>query len=267
MLIKLNKVPKCPAVMELSGKLVYLSDSGGGLSLGITFETPRGDTATAIRSLVSSRGSAIPTSVPPKVRRKTQAAEESLLAEPGERMARTRIEEKPPAPAPAPPKPPPVQVEPVKVEPDPVPVMESEEEVPPAQTRNPALLRLKKRSRTVLLLTHSGYGDLLKDYLLDEGYGRVLRAASPQEMVSTLVQDSVSLVLIDIGIPILECFEMISNLKESDLELPPVILAAEEVSRALVLAAHRSGISQLLVKPYALDENFSMLLEQQMEIC
>ena len=34
MLLKLNKVPKCPAVMELAGKVAYLDDSGGGLVHG-----------------------------------------------------------------------------------------------------------------------------------------------------------------------------------------------------------------------------------------
>jgi CheY-like chemotaxis protein len=272
MLIKLNKLPKCPAVMELSGRVVYLSDSGGGLSVGIIFETPRGDTAAAIRSLVSNRASAIPASVPPKVRRKVQAAEDSLLAEPSERLAKRRIEEEPPPKEPGtPPPPPPPVPEPVQAEPpaapEPVPAAEPDVETAPTPARNPALLRLKKRSRTVLLLIPSGYGNLLKDYLLDEGYGRVLMAASPQEMVSILAQDSVTLLLIDIGIPILECFEMVSNLKGSELELPPVIVAAEEVSRALVLAAHRSGISQLLVKPYALDESFATLLEQVIETC
>lgn len=263
MLVKLNKVPKCPAVMELSGKMVYLSDSGGGLSIGILFESPRGDIAASIRSLVSSRASAIPTSVPPKARRKTQVAEESLLADPSERMAKIRPEENPArsTPPPAPPKPAPVEP-PAAPEPAPEPPGEST----PAPTRNPALLRLKKRSRTLLLLTSQGYGDLLKDYLLDEGYGQVLLAVSPQEMVSTLVQNPVSLVFIDSGMPILECFELISHIKESDFKLPPVILAAEEISKALVLAAHRSGISQLLVKPYGLDESFSILLEEQMEI-
>ena len=270
MLVKLNKVPKCPSVMELTGKMAYLSDSGGGLSIGIIFESPRGDIAASIRSLVSSRASAIPTSVPPKARRRAQVAEESLLAEPSERMAKIDREEDPPrvppsaAPSAALPKP--VPVEPPVV-PDPALEEEPPEESTPVRPRNPALLRLKKRSRTILLLTPSGYGDLLKDYLLDEGYGQVILASSAQEMVSTLIQDPMALVLIDSGMPILECFQMISRIKEAGVELPPVIVAAEEVSRALVLAAHRAGVSQLLVKPYELDESFSTLLEEQMDLC
>jgi predicted HAD superfamily phosphohydrolase YqeG len=38
----------------------------------------------------------------------------------------------------------------------------------------------------------------------------------------------------------------------------------EEASAAIVLAAHRSGVSQILVKPYGMDAAFSELLGQQM---
>jgi len=270
LLLKLNKVPKCPSVMELTGRVAYLSDVSGGLVMALIFDKLRVDYAAAIRSLVSSRGSAIPTSVPPKTRRKAQATEAPLLADPEERAARLRSEEEPisqersapPKPAAAP-------------EPTPTPlaaaIISEVEEVPEDTSeklaeppRNPALLRLKKRTRTVLLMTPAGYGELLKGYLLDEGYGRVLIAANPQELEAGLSQSGLALVILDNGMPILESLEMVSELKEARSDLPPFILAAEDVSRALVLAAHRSGVSQLLVKPYPLDEAFSTLLEQQM---
>lgn len=273
MLLKLNKVPKCPPVMELSGKLAYLSDASGGLSMAIIFEKPRADFAAAIRSLVSSRGSAIPTSVPPKVRRKLPATEASLLPEPEERAARTRSEEEPlshqrstpprPEPSTAVPVVKPV-VPPEPAIPEVVEPQEAATEKASEAPRNPALVRLKKRSRTVLLLTAAGYGELLKGYLLDEGYGHVLIAANPQELANGLAQSGIALVLVDNDAPILESLEMVAQLHEENPDLPPIILAAEDVSRALVLAAHRSGISQLLVKPYPLDEALSALLEQQM---
>ena len=262
MLLKLNKVPKCPAVMELTGRVAYLDDGGGGLSMGIEFDKPRGDLVSAIRNLVNSRSAAIPTSVPPKARRKAVPQEESLLLEGAERRSRP-APPKPPAPAPPPPEPrpePAPQAAPPASEPEPEP------EAPAAPPRNPALLRLKKRTRAIVVLAASAYGQLLKDFLLEDGYGRVFVASNPEELSAFLHQPNVGMVFIDVAMPVLECYEMVARLHEEDPDMPPVIVAAQEVSRALVLAAHRSGISQLVVKPYSLDETFSSLLEQIMEL-
>jgi CheY-like chemotaxis protein len=262
MLLKLNKVPKCPAVMELSGKLAYLSDTSGGLAMAIIFEKPRADFASAIRALVSSRASAVPTSVPPKARRKAPSTDPSMLGGPGPRAGRTRGEEesatqeKDTAPAP--------EAFPVEETSKPRAAPETPVEKVSDPPRNPALLRLKKRARTVVLLTSAGYGALLKGYLQDEGYGQVILAANPQELANALALSGIALVVIDSSAPILESLEMVAQLHEANPDLPPFILAAEDVSRALVMAAHRSGVSQLLVKPYPLDETFSALLEQQM---
>ncbi len=263
MLVKLNKVPKCPSIMELTGKVAYLDDSGGGLFLGIELEKPRADFASAIRNLVSSRSGAIPTSIPPKIRRKTATQEDSLLATEEDRSSR-------PVPAP---KPPVQEVQKPVVEPEPVP--EPAPEPPPpavpapapeveAPPRNLALLRLKKRTRAIVVMTSPAYGPLLKDFLLEDGYGRILLASNWNELAEAVRQPNVGMVFIDVDTSVLESFEMISKLHEEDSDLPPVIVAAQEVSRALVLAAHRSSVSQLVVKPYNLDESFSDLLEKQM---
>jgi len=263
MLLKLNKVPKCPAVMELAGKVAYLDDSGGGLSMGIEFEKPRGDFASAIRSLVSSRSGAVPTAIPPKARRKAAVPEESLLADREERPAR-------PAPGKA-------------AAAEPVPAMPKESMVPEAppeeqtafmqtasmQTasapaRNPALMRLKKRTRAIVVMASGAYGQLLRDFLMEDGYGRVFVASNPEELTAYLQQPNVGLIFIDLDLPLLECFELVSRLHGDQEAVPPVIVAAQEVSRALVLAAHRVHVSQLVVKPYSLDETLSSLLEQQM---
>jgi len=155
------------------------------------------------------------------------------------------------------PQPPPAPVPPPLPEGEPVPDS-------PNPNRNTALLRLKKRSRAVVILASAGHGELLREHLQDEGYGRVLAAVGWDEVVAHLHEPGVGLFLIDTERPVLESLEMVQRLHEAGLELPAIVLAAEEVSRTLVLAAHRAGVSQLLVKPYALDEAFSLLLEQQM---
>lgn len=262
MLLKLNKVPKCPSVMELTGKVAYLDDAGGGLSMGVEFDKPRGDFASAIRGLVSSRGGAIATSVPPKARRKAASPEESLVASEADRAAR------PVAPKPEPAKPALKEESPA---PEPAPITEPAPAAPAeaqaseaAPARNPALLRLKKRTRAVVVMAPPAYGQLLRDFLVEDGYGRVFVASNRDELLAYMRQPNVGMIFIDGEMPVLESFEMVSQLHEEEQDMPPVIVAAQEVSRALVLAAHRSGVSQLVVKPYSLDESFSSLLEQQM---
>lgn len=252
MLLKLNKVPRCPAVMETAGTVVYVDDSSG-LCLGLAFEKLRGDVATAIKGLVSSRAGTPPASLPPKARRKAAVEEESLARPPRREEAPPVAREKPAPPVPkplaeaeAPPS------EPV-VEPDPA-----------APPRNPALLRLKKRARTLLVLSQGAGADLLKDHLEEDGYGRVLMASDWAQAITRLQEAPVDLLLVDLERPILEAMEMLGKLQEADLALPPVVLAADEVSRGIVVAATRVGVAHLLVRPYLLDEAFSRMVEAQL---
>lgn len=255
MILKLNKVPRCPAVMEMGGQVAYVDDSGGGLVLGLVFE--KSEFSGALRSMVASRAGSIPSSLPPKARRKTVLDEPD--PEPAPRLERP-VEPVPPPKAPEPAKgiaevP---SAPPAPVEKEPSAPMES---VP---NRNTALARLKKRTRAAVVLASAGHGELLREHLVEDGYGRVLVAVGWDEVVAHLQEPAVGFLFIDTERPVLESMEMVQRLQEAGLTLPPVVLAAEEVSRALVLAAQRAGITHLLVKPYALDESLSLILEQQM---
>jgi len=64
----------------------------------------------------------------------------------------------------------------------------------------------------------------------------------------------------------MESLEFVQQLREACPELPPVVLAAEDISAAVVLAARRNGVTQLVVRPYALDATFSTLLSEQMAL-
>ncbi len=255
MILKLNKVPRCPAAMEMGGRVAYLDDSAGGLVLGLSFD--KSEFSGALRGMVSSRGGSVANVVPPKARRKT------VLDEPDDEPAQRPEKLEKPAEAVMAPKPP----EPSKPAEPPKPVIPAPEPLSaevPSSHRNTALLRLKKRSRAVLVLASAGHGDLLRDHLLDEGYGRVLLTVGWDEVVAHLQEAGIGLFLIDTERPVLESLEMVQRLQEAGMELPAIVLAAEEMSRSLVLAAHRVGVSQVLVRPYALDEALSVLLEQQM---
>jgi CheY-like chemotaxis protein len=65
---------------------------------------------------------------------------------------------------------------------------------------------------------------------------------------------------------VMESLEFVQRLRDEAPDLPPVILAAEDISTALVLAARRNGVTQLVVRPYALDATFSALLAEQMAL-
>jgi CheY-like chemotaxis protein len=224
--------------------------------------------AAAIRNLVSSRSAPIPSTIPPKARRSAEPQEESLL--PSKNEASPKVE-----PA-KPPKKEPGGADTASETPEARPLEmpetpSAEGEVPAetpspaaASSRNEALIRLKKRTRGLVVLADSAHGELLQAHLIEEGYGRVILVRTWEEVVPYLKQPNVGLFLIDTSMPILESFEMLHHIQEQDVHFPPVVLAAEEVSRALVLAAHRAGVSQLLLKPYVMDDDFSSLIEQQM---
>ncbi|MGA2081449.1 MAG: response regulator [Holophaga sp.] len=282
MVVKLNKVPKCPAVMELEGRAVFLDGSAGGLVVGLAFNPPRADVATALRNLVASRTSPIPSTLPPKARRKPEAT--APEAPPG--AARTP---EPPAPKPAPAQPaaatPPPSAAPTPPQPaaanppqaaapqspqvaaprppQPAPPVPAAAPAPAQPPRNEAVLRLRKRSRAVVALVPTpAAGDLLKDFLQEEGYGRVLVTSSRKELKEFLQQPNLAVLFLDGNLGTLDALQLASDLAAAHPALPPTILAVEEVSAAVVLAARRHGVAQILIKPYTLDAAFSELLNQ-----
>lgn len=254
MLLKLNKVPKCTAVMELAGKVAYLESTTGGLVVGLSFDKPRADLATMIRNLVSSRCASVPSTLPPKARRRQEVAEDNLLPEH-------------PAPRPTPVR------EEKSSKPSAVSVVEAVaeaavEEIPKESVvpRNNALIRLKKRSRAVVaLVSTQEHADELSTFLDAQGYGRVFLAQGMAELRELLRQPNLGLLLFDCEISFLDLLEVVRSLHDEFHHLPHIVLAAEEVSRGTVIAAQRVGISQLLVKPYALDEAFNAILEDLLD--
>jgi CheY-like chemotaxis protein len=266
MLIKLNKAPKCVAVMELEGRAVFLDTGGGGLAMGIAFDKLRPDHASALRSLVASRTTAIPSALPQKARRRQEApapeparpvpAQQEAAAVPAQQEA-SGAPGVPPSAGLAPRAPSAPQAA-ATAGPEAAPALV-------AAPRNEALLRLKKRARTVVALAPSpGFGDLLRDHLQEEGYGKVLVTASSKELMDFLQQPNLAVLLIDGDFSTLDALQFVTRLKAGQANLPPIILAGQEVSTSIVLAAHRAGVSQMLVKPYALDAALTDLLNQQM---
>ncbi|HEY3401601.1 MAG TPA: hypothetical protein VGK03_13325 [Geothrix sp.] len=256
MLVKLSKLPKCPTI-ELAGTVAYV-DARQGLLVGIAFEPGKEALLAPVRALVASRTGAIPTSVPHKARRQPDAAREAE-----EESAPHPAPKKEPEPAPQAPAPiaaPPTPVLPMPVaEPEPAPHLDE---------RSQALLRVKKRTRSILLaMPEGGDRDELAAAIGEDGYGRVVCAGTLTELLECLDGPPVHLILVDGGVAELQGLALATLLQHRlGDEMPPVILAETSVDADLVLGAQEAGVAQILVKPYEPDADFAHMLEEHLGI-
>jgi CheY-like chemotaxis protein len=261
MLIKLSKLPKCPLV-ELGGTATHVASEGGVLSVGIAFEAGKESLLGPVKALVSSRTSALPTTVPAKARRSQEPApkpaEPSIELAPPRPAPKKEPEEAPvpvPVPAPAPEPAPEPQVQPVSAPP-----------TPEAPGRGSALLRVKKRSRNLVLAMEEGPNRAaLVAFLVADGYGQVLAVATLTELLEVL--DRAQLIFVDGGVAEVQGLALASLLRHRLAEdMPPVLLAETTVDSELVLGAQELGLAQILVKPYDLDQDFLRMIEEHLGI-
>lgn len=253
-ILRLSKLPRLPGAWECSGTGIYMEGGSAALFLGVSFASFPSEALGALRSLIGSRVASIPSTLPPKTRRSAEPEPAATV---------------PASPRPVEPPPKPKEAEPVtEVAAPPAPAKEDAAAAPPAAEesappRNPALLRLKKRSRTVVVVATPGNAHryLLVDHLTEEGYGKVLVAQTLQELLGLLEESTPNLLVIEDGVAELQGLELVEALHRIHDELPPIVLALEEISTATVLAARRVSVASLMVKPYELDEGFSAVLE------
>lgn len=251
-ILRLSKLPRLPGAWECSGRCVYLEGGSAALFLGVSWSAFPPEALGALRSLISSRVASVPASLPPKTRRNQEPEPTQPREKPAEGAPKPAPAEpepsQPAAPAPAPPP------EPASAPPEPVPAE------PP---RNTALLRLKKRSRTVAVVATPGnpHRVLAMDHLGEEGYGKVVSAQTLRDLLDLLDEAKPNLLVIEDGVAELQGIELVDALHRVHADLPPIVLALEEISTATVLAARRAGVTNLMVKPYDLDDAFSAILE------
>lgn len=261
MLIKLNKLPKCGPI-ELAGTVAWV-DASQGLLVGVAFEKGKESLLGPVRSLVSSRTTAIPTSVPAKTRRSQEAPPEP--EEPIQRpvLKREPEPEAPVAAAPEPPAPEPPTPEP---KPEPKPEPEAEPAPAPVDERSLALLRVKKRSRGILLAMPAGPDrDAVATFLSEDGYGRVLLTDTLGNLLEQVERPGIHLIFVDGGVAELQDLALASLLRHKLAEaMPPVVLAEASVDAELVLGAQETGVAQILVKPYELDSEFQRMIEEHL---
>ena len=234
MLIKLTKLPKCPPI-ELGGVVTHVAAEGGGLVVGIAFEPGKEALLSPVKALVASRASAIPSAVPPKARRLQEA--EAQPDDAGVELAAVRPapkrEPEPPPPLPEPPAPMAATAPP----PPPEPTPDVTHDHPEHGGRSLALLRVKKRSRGILLaMPEGGDRQALEAFLLQDGYGRVKVAGTLTELLEQV--EDVQLVFVDGGVAELQGLQLASLiLQRLEGERLPVVLAEGFVDAELVLGA------------------------------
>ena len=101
-MLKLNKVPKCPPVLETKGKAVYLAHDSAQLIMGFAFDKPPQEVASALGRLVTARSRPFPSVLPPKARRlKEPEKEEAEASAPPEPPVAEALPVAAPAPGPA----------------------------------------------------------------------------------------------------------------------------------------------------------------------
>lgn len=261
MLVKLSKIPKSPPI-ELGGTVAYL-DASQGLLVGIAFEPGKEALLAPVRALVASRTTAIPTSVPPKARRQPEAEREAEepIHRPAPRKEPEPAAESTPAEKATPPAPtaPPASAPEANVPPEPAPHHDE---------RAQALLRVKKRTRSLLLAMPEGPDrDRLAAYLSEDGYGHVRCADTLTDLLECLDRPPIHLILVDGGVAELQGLALASLLQHRlGDEMPPVILAEASVDAELVLGAQETGVAQILVKPYEPDADFARMIEEHLGI-
>lgn len=251
-LLKVSKLPRIPGKYECSGKAVYLDGGGVGLVMGVSFSAFPAEALANLRAMVSGRIAPQPTALPPKTRR---SQEPEVPQEKSEPPISQGIAAPTPAPVGLPPEPPPVLSEPI-----PSAENVAVEGVP---LRNLALIRLKKRTRTLLVAFPQGQettGELV-EFLHADGFGKVLTVGTLGELLGALEEPGLGLLIIDGGVAELHGLDLVEALQRVQEELPPILLALDSPSTEEVLSAREMGVAHLMVKPFGLDESFSRVLE------
>jgi CheY-like chemotaxis protein len=258
MLMKLSKLPKCPPI-ELGGIVTHVASEGGVLVIGMAFESGKESMLSPVKALVASRTSALPATVPAKARRPQEPEPAPVV--PAIELAPPRpAPKKEPAPVAAPPATAPAAEPPAAAPTEAVAV------APEAPARSSALLRVKKRTRNVLLAMPEGPDrTALAAFLAVDGYGQVLAVATLTDLLEHL--DHAQLIFVDGGVAELQGLALASLIRHRLEEaMPPVILAEASVDAELVVGAQQTGVAQILVKPYELDQDFLRMFETHLGI-
>ncbi len=142
------------------------------------------------------------------------------------------------------------------------------EEAAPAPPRSQALLRLKKRGRTVVVAMKAGLvRDAVVEFLEKDGYGKVRTVDTLGQWLELSAAKPVDLVFIDGGVKELHDLELASFLHQSrGHQSFAIVLAMDTMGTSLGLLTKKAGVNHLLSKPYTLDVTLTQALEVALDL-
>ena len=128
------------------------------------------------------------------------------------------------------------------------------------------LQKIKRKGRTIVLFgTEEGEVlVLLEKMLLAEGYGKVIRPQSMEELIESVPPAGAGLILMDLDIPFDQCLAIAGSIKSYVAESVPLILVSEEsqVGVGATLDAQKAGISLLLPSPLKINDALFNKIEE-----
>ena len=95
---------------------------------------------------------------------------------------------------------------------------------------------------------------LLRLTLQAAGYTNILSTQDPRTVTALILSNPVDLILLDLKMPHLDGFEVMAQLQQLGIDLPPVLVLTAYQVREARMRALRSGARDFLTKPFDLEE-------------
>ncbi|MDR1840816.1 MAG: hypothetical protein LBQ86_02720 [Holophagales bacterium] len=139
----------------------------------------------------------------------------------------------------------------------------------PARHAPTPLQKIKRKGRTIVLF---GADDaplvVLEKMLQAEGYGKVTRPQSMEELVETPLPPGAGLILLDLDMPFEQCLAIAGSIKSYIADSIPLILVSEEsqIGVGATLDAQKAGVSLLLPRPLKINDALFNRIEDLMGI-
>lgn len=121
--------------------------------------------------------------------------------------------------------------------------------------------RLKRFKTVALMMPPGSERERLQAFLATEGFTRVVLTGTVGELAKAVRAGALDMVLVDWPDPSIPELDIVKFLNSYPFQDPPkIVLACAQVTSHLAQEARVQAVTQLLVKPYALDSGFTDLL-------
>jgi CheY-like chemotaxis protein len=150
--------------------------------------------------------------------------------------------------------------------PTPRPAEPEKPKVEGPKERQESVLQLKKRLRSIAVVTEPGpHRHALLGFLQRDGYAQVAVAAELGEISQAFGRGPVNLVLIHGPIPQIDSLALVSFVRRVQGERPCAVLLVEEPGRVDAESAREAGVDLLLPRNY-MQPDFGVLLEEILDL-